>query len=80
MRGHYEPDDQSYVDPKELAGWAAKDPIEKLKERLMKDGALTPGGLAEIEQRVQSAIQRAIDFASGSSFPDAAELITDVYA
>jgi len=80
MRGHYEPDDQSYVDPKELAGWAAKDPIEKLKERLLKDGALTPGGLAEIEQRVQSAIQRAIDFASGSSFPDAAELMTDVYA
>ena len=80
MRGHFEPDDQSYVDPKELAGWAAKDPIEKLKERLLKDGALTPAGLAQIEQRVQSAIQRAIDFASGSSFPDAAELMTDVYA
>jgi pyruvate dehydrogenase E1 component alpha subunit len=80
MRGHFEPDDQSYVDPKELAGWAAKDPIDNLKERLLKDGALTPAGLAQIEQRVQSGIQSAIDFASGSLFPDAAELMTDVYA
>jgi acetoin:2,6-dichlorophenolindophenol oxidoreductase subunit alpha len=80
MRGHYEPDDQSYVDATERSGWAARDPIERLKERLLADRSVTPARIAHIQERVQAAIQRAIDFATGSSFPDAAELITDVYA
>jgi len=80
MRGHYEPDDQSYVDKSELASWSTKDPIERYKSRLSKAGILTPEGIAEIEQRVQETIQRATDFATASPFPDAAELLTDVYA
>lgn len=31
LRGHYEPDDQSYVDPAELAHWRERDPITLLK-------------------------------------------------
>lgn len=80
MRGHFEPDDQSYVDRTELSAWAAKDPIQRAKEKLLKSGALTHSGLEQIEQRVQWAIQRANDFAAGSSFPEAAELMTDIYA
>jgi TPP-dependent pyruvate/acetoin dehydrogenase alpha subunit len=80
MRGHFEPDDQSYVDPKELSAWAAKDPIERYKAKLLRDRVLKPSDIAQMEQRVQDEIESAIDFASGSSFPDAAELITDVYA
>jgi len=80
MRGHYEPDDQSYVDPLELSGWAAKDPIERYESKLLKDGVLTHDALTRIEQRVADTIQRANDFAGGSPFPEAAELLTDVYA
>jgi pyruvate dehydrogenase E1 component alpha subunit len=27
LRGHFEPDDQAYVDAAELASWRARDPI-----------------------------------------------------
>src|SRR5262245_44697470 len=80
MRGHYEPDDQSYVDPLELSAWAAKDPIERYKSKLLKAGVLTPDALAQMEQRVRESIARASDFAVGSPFPETAELLTDVYA
>jgi pyruvate dehydrogenase E1 component alpha subunit len=80
MRGHYEPDDQSYVDPLELSAWAAKDPIERYKSKLLKEGVLTPDALTQIEQSVKETIERANDFADGSPFPETAELLTDVYA
>jgi TPP-dependent pyruvate/acetoin dehydrogenase alpha subunit len=80
LRGHYEPDDQSYVDSRELASWRTKDPIDRYKTKLLKEGILTPETLAQIEQRVKDAIEQAIHFADGSPFPDANELLTDVYA
>ena len=33
MRGHYEPDDQAYVDASEIAQWRTKDPIEAAKTK-----------------------------------------------
>jgi pyruvate dehydrogenase E1 component alpha subunit len=80
MRGHYEPDDQSYVDPKELWDWAVKDPIEAYKKKVFRDGVLTPPEVEAMEQRVCGVMQRAIDFADGSPLPDSAELLADVYA
>jgi acetoin:2,6-dichlorophenolindophenol oxidoreductase subunit alpha len=80
MRGHFEPDDQSYVDPLELSAWAAKDPIERYKSKLLREGLFTPNDLTQMEQRVKETIERANDFARSSPFPDANELLTDVYA
>ena len=80
MRGHYEPDDQSYVDPLELSAWATKDPIDQYKSKLLKEGVLTPDALIQMEQRVKETIERATDFAGSSPFPETAELLTDVYA
>jgi pyruvate dehydrogenase E1 component alpha subunit len=80
MRGHFEPDDQSYVDPLELSAWAAKDPIERYKSKLLREGVFTPNDLTQMEQRVKETIERANDFAGSSPFPDANELLTDVYA
>ena len=80
LRGHYEPDDQKYVDAQELAGWRAKDPIERMKKRLLDEGAVTAADIEAMQKRTQAAIAKATDFASSSPFPDAAELTTDVYA
>jgi TPP-dependent pyruvate/acetoin dehydrogenase alpha subunit len=80
MHGHMEADDQSYVDPKELAAWAAKDPIRRFQERLLRKGLLTAKEVAEIEARVHSAIEAAVAFATASPYPELAELTTDVYA
>jgi len=80
MRGHYEPDDQAYVNKDELAAWAAKDPILRTTDRLVKAGALTRTTIEAMQLRVDAKIARAVDFAAASPFPDDSELTTHVYA
>lgn len=80
LRGHYAPDKQHYVDPAELERWRSRDPIVRARGRLLDDGVLRDGELAHIEQRVASTIDAAFAFAQNSPWPDASELVTDVYA
>ena len=80
QRGHYEPDDQAYVDKDELARWKARDPIAMLRDRLLAEGVLTQGELAHLGQRVADTIAAAHAFALASPWPDLRELTTDVYA
>ncbi|MCZ7560112.1 MAG: thiamine pyrophosphate-dependent dehydrogenase E1 component subunit alpha [Burkholderiaceae bacterium] len=80
MRGHFEPDDQAYVDPAELAAWRARDPIELAGQRLVAAGAAGRDELDRMRQRVDAAIEAAVLFANGSAWPDPRELTTEVYA
>lgn len=80
QRGHFEPDDQAYVDRDELAAWKQRDPIDSFTERLLQQGVLTPGELAHLRQRVAATVEAALAFALNSPWPDARELTTDVYA
>lgn len=79
-RGHYEPDDQSYVDKDELAHWQRRDPIELLKEKLINERALSAADVERMQSRVQKTIDDALAFAKNSPVPDVSELTTDVYA
>ncbi len=79
-RGHYEPDDQSYVDPAELASWKARDPIEAEKKRLLAAGNLDEARFVGLTTSVAASMEEAFAFANSSPFPDPAELLTDVYA
>jgi pyruvate dehydrogenase E1 component alpha subunit len=80
LRGHYEPDDQAYVDARELAHWQARDPISSLEDRLLAEGRLSNADCAALRARVQAVIETAAHFAESSPPPAAAELHTDVYA
>ena len=80
MHGHMEADDQSYVDRQELAAWAAKDPIQRQKERLLREGLLSAEVIAQMETRVRSTIESAVAFAGSSPYPELAELTTEIYA
>lgn len=80
QRGHYEPDDQSYVDAAELARWKARDPIATFSARLIADGVLGSSELAHLRQRVDATTAAALAFAQNSPWPDVRELATDVYA
>ncbi|MBT9499960.1 MAG: thiamine pyrophosphate-dependent dehydrogenase E1 component subunit alpha [Burkholderiaceae bacterium] len=79
-RGHFEPDDQSYVPPAELARWKARDPIALQRDRLLASGQLAHGEYAHIEQRVAALVEAAFSYAQTSPWPDLRELTTDVYA
>ena len=80
LRGHFEPDDQAYVDRGELAAWKARDPIDAMRERLIAEGVIAPGELAHLAQRVAATVDAALAFAQSSPWPAPGELITDVYA
>lgn len=80
LRGHYEPDDQAYVNPDELEHWKAKDPIESLRERLLGQGAVNETQLETMAQRVKDRIEAAVAFCDDSPYPAPDEVLTDVYA
>ena len=81
QRGHFEPDDQSYVDPAELASWKARDPIGLLTAALLERGSPHRGGSRPRSRPAfpRSSTRRST-FASASPYPGFAELTTDVYA
>ncbi|HEX6642299.1 MAG TPA: thiamine pyrophosphate-dependent dehydrogenase E1 component subunit alpha [Thermoanaerobaculia bacterium] len=76
LRGHMEPDDQSYVDKNELEAWRKKDPIATMEARL----GLPSDEVQSMRQRVQQSVEDAAEFALASPYPDMSELTTDVYA
>ena len=80
QRGHFEPDDQAYVDADELASWRGRDPIERQSRRLLEARVLTEGELAHLQQRAAAVMDAALAFAQNSPWPDVRELTTDVYA
>ena len=80
LRGHFEPDDQAYVDRDELASWRKKDPIATLEARLLETETMEPKELEAMKARVLDTIASAEAFADASPYPSIDELTTDVYA
>ena len=80
QRGHFEPDDQSYVDPAELAGWLERDPIRMQTERLTATGVIDAAGLAALQERVNARLVDALAFAQASPWPAPERLTDHVYA
>ncbi len=80
QRGHFEPDDQAYVDRAELDVWTARDPIALHSARLQGRGEVTPAEIEHIRARAMAVIEAAAAFAQNSPWPEPRELTTDVYA
>lgn len=80
LRGHFEPDDQSYVDKAELEHWRLRDPIRLLRERLLREGLIDAAGLAAMERRARERIAAAVAFAQASAWPAPETLTHHVYA
>ncbi|WP_296894441.1 thiamine pyrophosphate-dependent dehydrogenase E1 component subunit alpha [Thiobacillus sp.] len=79
LRGHFEPDDQAYVDADELARWQARDPVQGLADRLLAQGILDAAGLGQLRERVAARIEAAAHFAQASAWPDPRTLTHHVY-
>lgn len=80
LRGHMEPDDQAYVDRKELDAWKRRDPIAMFEQRLLVDGSMTQAQLATMKERVEQRVEDAAAFALASPYPSFDQLTADVYA
>ena len=80
QRGHFEPDDITYVDVVELEQWKRRDPIDALSARLLNARVVTAAGLDRLKERANDEMDVALRFAQTSPWPSAAELTNDVYA
>jgi pyruvate dehydrogenase E1 component alpha subunit len=78
-RGHSMSDPAKYRTKEEVEDWRAHhDPIEGLRDLMLKEGLATEDGLKLIERDVKDTINDAVEFAQESPEPDPSELWTDV--
>ena len=73
--GHNGSDNCAYRPDGELEEWKKKDPLKVFKDR----GYLTDEELKAIEKEVDAEIEKACEFAAESPYPDASELMTDIF-
>jgi TPP-dependent pyruvate/acetoin dehydrogenase alpha subunit len=72
------PPDQRPAD--EIAVWKTRDPIARLEARLMAEGLLDEFEATAIRQGVERELDESEAFAERSRFPEAHELLDDLYA
>lgn len=79
-RGHSKSDRNLYRTQQEIAEWKERDPIARLRARLIEQGLLTQAEAEAIQARVREEIAAAVAFAEQSPEPDPAALEDEVYA
>ncbi|MEM6650007.1 MAG: pyruvate dehydrogenase (acetyl-transferring) E1 component subunit alpha [Pseudomonadota bacterium] len=80
-RGHSMSDPAKYRTREEVDGMRGpSDPIERCKERILKEGFADEDALKAIDKDIKAIVKEAADFSLESPEPDAKELYTDVYA
>jgi TPP-dependent pyruvate/acetoin dehydrogenase alpha subunit len=78
--GHNFGDPGHYI-PKDIyAAALAADPLPLLRARLIDEAIASEDTVAAMEDAIKAEIDEAVDFASASPYPDAAEMLKDVYA
>ena len=77
--GHSEHDKAFYRSDEELAMWKSRDPIPTFTTYLQARRVLTDDNLKEIEARVTTTIDDAVDFATSAPDPRPEDAITDLY-
>jgi pyruvate dehydrogenase E1 component alpha subunit len=78
-RGHSMSDPAKYRSKEEVAKMRQEhDPIDHLRERLLKEGHSDEAALKNIDREIKEIVSAATEFAQASQEPDPAELYTDV--
>jgi len=79
-RGHSMSDPAKYRSKEEVTEYREhRDPIEGLKNYMVKNGVANEETLKEIDKKVREKVQEAADFAQNSPVPEEGELWTDIY-
>ena len=79
-KGHSMSDPAQYRSKKELKNYKSKDPIERLKNYIIKKKILKLNEINEIDSEVFNNIKKAAEFAENSPKPSLDNLYQDVYA
>jgi len=78
-RGHSMSDPAKYRTKAELEEYKNSDPIEVVKDEIIKKKIASNKELEKIGKEIIEEVKSAADFALESNFPDNKELYTDVY-
>jgi TPP-dependent pyruvate/acetoin dehydrogenase alpha subunit len=69
-RGHYEGDQQLYRDPGAEEQWQQRDPLARMRSEAIAQGWLDERALDELEQEARADVDKAVQAARSSPFPD----------
>jgi pyruvate dehydrogenase E1 component alpha subunit len=78
-KGHSMSDPASYRTKEEVAHYKSLDPIETTKETILKNKFATDAELEALEESIIETVNKSVEFAENSPYPDASELFNDVY-
>ena len=79
-RGHSRIDPAKYRPEEEVDNWLKKDPIIRLKKKILEEKLLGEAEIKRIEKEVSTRIKEAVRFAKESEHPKSQEALEDVYA
>jgi len=80
IMGHSKSDAGLYRAKEEVEEWKRKDPIKRMKGRLLADRLFTEKELADLEGKAEKAVSDALAFAEASPEPRLENVEQDVYA
>ena len=79
MTGHSAHDPADYVPKGMWDEWAKKDPIARLERRMLQEGWAEQAELDRAHTEIRDEVDAAIAWAEQSPYPDASELLDNVY-
>jgi pyruvate dehydrogenase E1 component alpha subunit len=79
-KGHSRVDPARYRPKEEVEAWLARDPIKRLREKLLQTNMVDEAEIVKIEREVSTEIEEAVKFAMESPYPAPEEALEDVYA
>jgi pyruvate dehydrogenase E1 component alpha subunit len=78
--GHHAGDPLNYREKEEVERWRLQDPIERVRRVAVERGVLAEADIADLERRIETEIDEAVEFAKNSPEPTPDQLMTDIYA
>lgn len=79
MRGHEEGDPQSYRPKEDIEKAKKNDPLVRFKKYLLDNEVLSEKEIADIEKQVEDEVEKAVEFADESPYPDPKEAMDDLF-
>lgn len=79
-KGHSMSDPAKYRTKEELEDYKLQDPIEQVRDILLKNGLATEAELESFENKVKDIVNECVTFAEESPYPTVDEVYKDVYA
>lgn len=80
IKGHFVGDPEMYRTKEEVQEVFEKnDPIKRFEKKVIGQSLMTKKELDEIDRKARAEIEKAVEYAKNSPYPDAGELFEDLY-